>query len=325
MQVAVTGPTGHVGGNLVRALLERGDAVRAVIYEESPALDGLPVEKVQGNVLDTASLEAAFEGAEVVYHLASMITLGRDRGGMVHKVNVGGVANVADACMAVGVRRLLHFSSVHALSAYPETEMVTEERPLAMEGSTPVYDRTKAAGEAVLLEAVQRGLDAVVVNPTGIIGPHDFEPSRMGRVLLDLAAGCMPAIVAGGFNWVDVRDVCTGALAAADRGRSGERYLLPGHWRSIRQTAEVVTEITGARMPRIVTPMWLGRLSVPFAALWGAVRKREPAFSKASLRALRHHQQVDGAKAGEELGYEPRPFRETVEDTLTWFQEAGQV
>mgnify|MGYP006278807671 CR=1 FL=1 len=325
MQVAVTGATGHVGANLVRALLERGDTVRVVVYEESPALEGLHVERFTGDVLDRPSLEAAFTGAETVYHLASMITLGRDRSGLVRRINVEGAANVADACLAAGVRRLVHFSSVHALTAYPAGRMVTEERPLALEPRAPVYDRTKAAGEAVVLEAVQRGLDAVVVNPTGIIGPYDYQPSRMGQVIRDLAAGHMRILVDGGFNWADVRDVCAGAMAAASRGKTGERYLLPGHWRSMRQVSHAVSGITGVRAPKLVVPMWAARLAVPAAGLAARFTGREPRFTRASLHALRHHQQVNGAKAATDLGYAPRPFQETLADTLAWFRDAGGV
>lgn len=324
MRIAITGPTGHVGAVLVRELLASGNQVRALVYEETPALDGLEVEKVSGNVLDAGSLEAAFEGAEWVFHLAAVIVIDKDPKGLAQRVNVGGTRNVVEACLKCGVRRLVHFSSIHALSAEPVEAPVDETRPLCDSPNAPAYDRSKADAERAVLQAVnERGLDSVIVNPTGIVGPMDFARSHMGRMLLDMYHRRIPALVDGGFNWVDVRDVARGAAAAAAKGRCGERYLLGGNYHSVRSVGDIVAQVTGVSRPRVVLPMQLARCLLPLAAMAAAVQKKPTPFTSASLYALRNHQEVNCGKAARELGYVARPFEESMEDTFAWYSEQG--
>ena len=323
MRIAVTGATGHVGAVLIRDLLARGHAVRAVVYEEGPALAGLDVACVRGDVLDRRSLEEAFTGVDWVFHLAARIFLDRDRAGLGRRVNVEGTAHVVEACLACGVGRLVHFSSIHALSPFPVGEPVTEARPLCLGDRTPGYDRTKAEAEKVVLRGVERGLDAVVVSPTGIVGPYDFTRSYMGQLLVDLYHQRVPAVVHGGFNWVDVRDVTAGALAAMEHGRTGERYLLPGHYETLLGVAAAVESVTGVRAPRWVLPMTMARMVTPAAVLWGRLRGQQAPVTAASLHAIRNHQAVCGDKAAAELGHRPRPFLETVTDTFAWYQDQG--
>jgi dihydroflavonol-4-reductase len=320
MTAVVTGAAGHVGANLVRTLLADGVAVRAMVRGDTRAIDGLPVEIVRGDVLDPATLRAAFEGAEVVFHLASVITVAGDPRGVVRRTNVEGAGNVAAACRAAGVRRLVHFSSIHAFDARPRDGVIDESRDRTDETSDqPVYDRTKAAGEREILAAVERGLDAVIVNPTAVLGPFDYKPSRMGRVLRRLANGRMPALVGGGFDWVDARDVCAGALAAAERGRTGERYLLSGRWTTFTELAQVVSACSGTPLPRFTSPMWLARLGAPFVGAFSKPTGAEPLYTSESLHALRNHRHISGARARAELGYAPRPLEQTIADTLAWF------
>jgi dihydroflavonol-4-reductase len=329
MIVAVTGASGHIGINLLRALVARGDRVRAVAHEDNRSLDAssLTVERVPGDVRDAASLERAFAGAEVVFHLAAQIALSAEENRRVQEINVGGTRNVLAACRAAGVRRLLHFSSIHAYSPSPADRPVDETRALVPEAerdATP-YDRSKASAQRAVLEAAQDGLDAVVLNPTGVIGPHDYRPSAMGTVLLDLHHRRLPGLVDGGFNWVDARDVVAGALAASERGRRGEAYLLSGHWTTVRELASIVEEVTGVRAPRMTTPMWLARAAAPFATGFSRITGKRPLFTAASLKALRDHRDIRHDKATRELGYAPRPLRETIADTYAWFREAGRL
>jgi dihydroflavonol-4-reductase len=144
-------------------------------------------------------------------------------------------------------------------------------------------------------------------------------------VLIDLYRRRMPALVEGGFNWVDVRDVCAGAVAAAERGQRGEKYLLAGERRTIGELAGVLQEVTGKRPPLVTAPMWLARASVPLAKSWAKLAGGEPRFTRASLHALRNHQWVSHDKASSQLGYRPRPLHQTVADTIAWFREAGMV
>lgn len=321
MTIAITGANGHVGANLVRTLLQQGERVRVVLFESSAALEGLDVQRVQGDVRNANALRAALRGAHLVFHLAGNISIDKSTDAHLAPINIEGTRNVALVCREVGAR-LVHFSSIHASSPYPRAEVVDETRPLCDEASVPAYDRSKADGERAVMQLVESGgLDAVTVAPSGIIGPHDYRPSLMGRTLLEWYDGRAPGLVTGGFNWVDVRDVVDGAIAAAKRGARGARYLLTGHWLSVTELAKMVHATGGKRPPRFVSPMWLARTLAPLAAAYVRRRGGSPRFTPESLHALRHHRHISHDKATRELGYAPRPLEVTVADTLRWFAE----
>jgi dihydroflavonol-4-reductase len=323
--IAVTGATGHIGGNLVRTLLARGERVRVLVHGGTRALDGLGAERVAGDVGDRGSLARLVAGADLVFHLAALISIDERDAPAMHAVNVEGARNVVDACMSAGVRRLVHFSSIHALAARPAEQPIDEGRGPAGGPGTPAYDLSKAAGEREVRAGIARGLDAVIVNPTAAIGPHDYGPSTLGEALVRIARGRLPCLVEGGFDWVDVRDVVAGALAAAERGRSGERYLLSGEWRSVRALAAMVAAQTGVPAPRLVAPMWMARLGAPLATGWARLTRGRPVYTHASLHALRNHRHVRHDKAARELGYAPRPLEQTVADFFAWLRSEGRV
>ena len=313
MDVVVTGASGHLGANLVRVLVARGDRVRVLRRRSTAGFDGVPVEVAQGDVRDLPSLRAAFAGAERVYHLAGRISLVGDPDGEVEAINVGGAANAARAALDVGVGRLVHVSSIHAFVQAPRDRPLDERRDPANGAGHPAYDRSKAAGEREVRAMVDRGLDAVIVNPTAVIGPYDLSGSPMGEVFERLRTGRMPALVRGGFDWVDSRDVAAGIIAAGERGRSGEGYILSGRWASVHDLARLACEVAGVRPPRLTVPLWLARVGLPLVALAGRARGRTPIYSRESLLALESNRHVCRDKAQSELGYAPRPLRDTVE------------
>ncbi|HUV08201.1 MAG TPA: NAD-dependent epimerase/dehydratase family protein [Spirochaetia bacterium] len=325
MITAVTGASGHVGANLVRALLNQGRRVRALVHRDTRAFEGLEIEQVESDLLKPESLKNAFRGAGVVYHLAALITVSKRESRLLRALNVEGVKNVIEACLSCGVRRLVHFSSIHSFSHVPEDEAIDETRALVGPGEGLAYDRTKAESESLLLRAVKTGLDAVILNPTAIIGPYDYKPSYMGRFLLALYAGRIPTLVDGGFNWVDVGDVVRGAISAETLGRSGERYILPGQWLSIRDLARIAERVSGRKMPKTVCPMGLARIGAPFVAALSRVIGGEPLYTSGSLYTLRHHRYVSHEKAARVLGYQPRPIEETLRDTFEWFVQNGYI
>jgi dihydroflavonol-4-reductase len=323
MSVLVTGAAGHLGNNVTRALLAGGRTVRALVRRTSASLAGLDVERVPGDVLDRASLDGPFDGVETVYHCAAVVSILPSDGPRVLQTNVLGPRNVVDACLAHGVRRLVHVSSVHAL-ARPGSSGVTDEScGPNLDPTAPAYDRSKTAGEEEVRAGIRRGLDAVTVNPTGIIGPHDYFPHLTGRALITMHRGKLPMNIEGGFNWVDVRDVAAGALAAEARGRSGERYLLSGHWASMPDLAALMEECTGRQGPRLVAPLWLARLGLPFLSAWSKLTRQAPLYTAPSLRALTEHRVCSNAKAGAELGFTPRPLAQTISDTFAFYGRAG--
>lgn len=314
----VTGGSGYVGVNLVAHLVASGARVRVVDRARHPLLAGCDVEWVAADVRDAAAMRSALAGADVVYHLAAVISVAGAMGGLVADVNVRGLASVAAAARQAGVRRLVYCGSVHAFDT-DAPGPITETSPKATRETLPAYDRSKAVAEEALRREIGQGLDAVLVNPTGIIGPCDPGPSRTGGMIRAMQRGSLPALVAGGFDWVDVRDVVRGLVAACERGRTGENYLLAGHRCSVQQLAEVVADVGGASPARVTLPLWFARVWSPGA---GALAARWPSpllYTPDTLHALAAFPDVDDTKARTELGHAPRPIEETVGDLLDWF------
>jgi dihydroflavonol-4-reductase len=321
--IVITGASGLVGGNLVRALLAQGSPVRALVHHDRRALEGLDVETVPADLTDPTSLQKAFTGAETVYHLVSSISIRMGDWEDLQRVNVGGTQNVVEACLHCGVEKLVYFSSIHAYQQEPLNQLLDEDRLLLTDERIPPYERSKAAAELIARQAPERGLATVIIIPTAILGPYDFRPSYLGQALQLLARGRIPALVSGGYDWVDVRDVVHGAMQAERLGRSGGRYILSGHWRSLRELAQVAAEITGRSAPRFVVPIWLAELFQPVMARLAQINGSQPIYTRAMLNALRSNRQISHARATHDLGYAPRPFKQSLKDTLGWFAEQG--
>ena len=323
--VAVTGAAGHLGANLVRALIDEGREVRCLVRTDLRAIEGLGVERAVGDLEDVDSLRRAFAGAQTVFHLAANISIAGGMGGLVERANVGGVKNVLDACRAAGVKPLVHFSSVRALAEPAAGVALDEDQPLASGRALSPYERSKVEGERLVLEAVAAGLDAVICTPTAALGPHDYKPSRAGMALVDLWRGRLPALLGGGFDWVDARDVAKGALAAEKKGTAGRRYLLCGAWRSVAQLAELVHQNGGRPPPRIVVPLALAAAVAPLGLAGSRLLGSTPVFTPEAIRSLRGMRQIHPRRSIAELGWAPRPIEVTVADTLAWFRNYGSL
>ena len=322
--IVVIGASGLVGGNLVRALLSQGRPVRALVHLDHRALAGLDVETASADLNDPDSLEQAFRGAQVVYHLASAISIRMDNWDELEQVNVNGTHNVVEACLHCSVRRLVYFSSIHAYQQEPFDQPLDEGRPLLTDGSVPPYERSKAAAELIARQAPDRGLDTVIIIPTAILGPYDFRPSYLGQALQLLIRGRIPALVRGGYDWVDARDVVAGAMQAERLAPSGARYILSGHWHTLEEVARLTAEISGHPAPRFTVPTWLAELAQPAMGKLAELNGSQPLYTRAMLKALRSNRQVSHAHAKRELGYAPRPFELTLKETLDWSVE-GQA
>ncbi len=325
-EVAVTGATGHLGSSLVRQLIARGDRVRALVRCEDPEpLRGLELERVRGDVLQASTLEALIDGVDVLYHLAAQISIIGPMNGLVDAVNVEGVRNVVTVARRVGLPRLVHTCSVHVFEPEPLDEPTDEARSRVRRGQAPAYDVSKAEGEAVVREAVADGLDAVIVHPSAVMGPWDFGPSRMGHVLGMLYRRSLPALLSGGFDWVDARDVAASMIVAAERGRTNESYLLTGHYLTLGELAREAERVTGVRAPRLTSPAWLAQLGAPVMDMVSKVRKGEPLYTSESLMPLRLQVGYDRRKAGEELGHTVRPIDDTLRDAYAWMLATGRL
>lgn len=321
--IVITGASGLVGGNLVRALLAQGGPVRAVVHHDRRALEGLDVETISADLTNPDSLQQAFAGAETIYHLASSISLRMDNWGKLEQVNVAGTRNVIEACLTCGVSKLIYFSSIRAYQQEPFNQPLNEDRPLLAGNQAPPYERSKAAAELIARQAPNRGLATVIIIPTAIVGPYDFRPSYLGKALQMLGRGRIPALVRGGYDWVDVRDVVKGAIQAERLGKSGSRYILSGHWRSLLDFACLTSEHTGNPAPRLAVPIWLAHLFQPVMAKLAQINSSQPLYTRAMLETMRSNRQISHARATGDLGYAPRAFEETVQDTLDWFTKQG--
>jgi dihydroflavonol-4-reductase len=326
MTTVITGAAGFVGGNLIRALRQQDRDIRAVILNdgERERLRDQGVTMVVGDVRDGDSLVRAFDGADVVYHLASFISLQPDEWPLVQAINATGAQNVVNACRTTGVRRLVHFSSFHAYEQTPMDRPLDEDNPLIDRPNTAPYNRSKAQGEQIVRQAIAEGLDAVILSPTGIIGPNDFGPSYFGQTLIDISRGQMPVLIEGGCNWVDVRDVVAGAIHAEQHAPAGGRYLLSGHWATLRDIAALVREFTGIALPRVV-PMAAARLYAPVHTAVCRLAGRTPRLTPVALEELSGNPQISHARASRDLAYAPRPLRDTIRDTLAFFADQGKL
>jgi dihydroflavonol-4-reductase len=324
MIVAVTGGAGRLGNVVVRQLRARGDRVRVLEprAEAATSLAGVDVELHAGSVLDPDAVAALVEGADRVLHLAAKVDLDRDRDGSLRAVNVEGTRIVAEACLERDIR-LVHCSSHHALELRPLAQPLDEGKPLALDAACD-YHRSKAHAEQLVLNLVrERGLDAVIASPGTLVGPFDFEPSILGRALLDLYHRRIPVLMQVVSDYVDVRDVAAGMLAAAEKGRRGERYLLTGEVLGLREMLQHWGELSGVPMPRLVLPYWFGWAMLP-ATLAAARLTGKPAlFTAGMLRSSVSNRVVSHAKAARELGFAPRPARQALAGALEFYRGEG--
>jgi dihydroflavonol-4-reductase len=317
----VTGATGHIGNVLVRILNERGERVRAMIMPgEDPApLNGLDVEIIEADVLDYQSLLKAFDQIDVVYHLAGIISILPGKDHMLQAVNVIGTRNVIQAARSCGVRRLVYTSSIHALKRVPDGIVIDETVPFDIEHALSSYDSSKASASLDVLTAVQSGMDAVIVCPTGVIGPYDFRRSELGQLILDCVEQKPMLYVDGAYDFVDVRDVAQGLILAGDKGRCGESYILSGERIAVLDIIKIVQEILGRRLFSLKIPFSLARFTAKLMPIYYRLSHVKPRFTSYSLATITSNSFISHTKAGLELGYHPRPLRESLTDTVKWF------
>jgi dihydroflavonol-4-reductase len=316
----VTGATGHIGNVLVRKLLERGEKVRALLLpnESRESIKDLEVETMEGDVLDLDSLFEPMRGIRGIFHLAGIISIMPGPDPFVRHVNVDGTKNVLKAAKETGVERVVYISSIHAIKRVEEG-IIDESIPYDMANPYGAYDRSKAEATLEVLNSAQDGLDAVVVCPTGVIGPYDYRGSMMGSVIHDAAAAKPSFYVDGAYDFVDVRDVANGLISAAENGKRGESYILSGNKISVRYLLETVREITGRHFFQFKIPFDLAKFAALFTPMYYRLAHATPRFTPYSLEVLKSNSNISHAKATRELGYKPRSVYESISDTVKWF------
>ena len=327
MRVGVTGANGFIGNHLLRFLLEKGHRPVAFLQKGS---DPRPLadlagrhDEIWGDLLDRRSLERFAGACEVVVHLAGVNRYWAADASIFEKVNVEGARNVADACLAAGIRKVVHASSCITLGASTGPVARDEESPFNLVHLDFPYATTKKAGEEEMKrQARERGLPVVIVNPTSAIGELDWAPTPIGKPVADIARGLWPVYVAGGACFIDVKDAVRGIWLALEKGGNGRQYLLAGENLTNREFMSLVAEASGAARPRFKIPR-TALMALAAGMEWTAdhLSRRHPAVTRSMASLVGRYLYFDGARAREELGFEAGPVRPAIERAVRWFRE----
>ncbi|MCS7207923.1 MAG: NAD-dependent epimerase/dehydratase family protein [Dehalococcoidia bacterium] len=324
----VTGATGFVGSNLVRTLLQAGWQVRAVVRPTSPlvALEGLPVERVVGDLTQPTSLARAMDGLDAVFHVAALNAFWARDTREFYRVNVEGTRAVCEAALRAGVKRVVHTSTWAVFSTPPRGQAITEQTPTDPRRLTGPYRLTKYLAEREAMSFVPQGLDLVVVNPTVPVGPWDVKPTPTGRIVLNFLLGRTPAYVHTTLNLIAVEDVAMGHLLAYQKGRTGQRYLLGHRNITLREIFAILASLTGRKAPRLRLPIPLA-LTVAYADHFveGILLRREPLLPLEGVLHAREWRIADCGKAVRELGLPQTSVEEALERAVRWFVDHGYV
>jgi len=321
--VLITGGTGFIGSNLALRLLQLGCKVKILRRPDSDlrAIRGIDVEHIIGDVRDPASLQLAMRGCDTVFHTAAVVTFARKKGDLQHEVNVIGTRNVVDACIVTGVERLVHTSSIAAIG-YPETgELATEETPFNQEQHSG-YKLSKHLAEKEVIAGVARGLNAVIVNPSVVMGERDLH-LHGGQLIIEIKNGRVPFYIDGGMSVVYVGDVANGHILAAQKGRRGERYILAGNNMTHKDIFRRTAKLVGGRSPFAKLPISLLRLGAAVIERLCNAIGTEPIVSSDLVAGAGLFHWFSSEKATRELGYSITSFDEAILAAYGWYRENG--
>jgi dihydroflavonol-4-reductase len=327
MRALVTGATGFVGAAVARALVREGWQVRALARPGSDRrnIQALPVEVSEGDLADRPSLERALSGCDTLFHVAADYRLGAPDPRQLYQTNVEGTRNILEASHQAGVRRVVYTSSVATVGIPADGSPGNEDTPVAVGDMIGHYKRSKFLAEQLVREAALSGTPVVIVNPSTPIGPGDVKPTPTGQLVLDAAAGRMPAYVDTGLNIVHVDDVAAGHLLALQRGRPGERYILGGEDMTLREILFEIAQLMGSKPPRFRLPT---AVVFPIAYVAEAVARvtgRPGRITLEGVRMARKRMFFSSDKARRELGYQWRPPTQALRDAIAWLREQGSL
>ena len=341
----ITGAKGHLASTIIQYLRKQDCYIRGLILPTESGQDDRQITYYQGDVTKPETLGGIFSDLECnevyVIHAAGLISIGSELTPRLHQVNVEGTKNIIDQCLRYHVRRLVYVSSVHAIPETGDVATITEAARFSKDSVTGAYAATKAEATQAVLDAAAQGLDAVVVHPSGILGPYDRGNNHMVQLIKMCISGKLPAGVTGGYDFVDVRDVAKGCLQAAERGKSGNCYILSNRYFTVRELLKQamtqlllekpVREITvrelldyvhrvagGAR--KLCLPMGLARAFAPMFTWLARVSHTRPLYTRYALDTIASDSHFSHDKATAELGYHPRDMQLTVRDTISWLR-----
>lgn len=323
MKYLITGASGHVGKCLVDTLLKQKASIRVLVLPgEVYPYKG--VEIIYGDVTKKETLIPFFANEDkedlILIHLAAIISIFQKGNPRVHLVNVIGTQNVMDLALVSHVKKVIHVSSVHALSEGDRDHLLKEQTIFYPERVNGQYAKSKAEANNYVMSLIQNGLPAIIVHPSGIIGPYDDGHSHLVALLKEYYNGKLTSIVKGGYDFVDVRDVVDGILKAIDKGRVGECYILSNRYYSIREIINIASKITGKKPIKRVLPSWFVKIFAPIAEIWYKIRKKAPLFTKYAISTINNKDRFSHEKANRELGYSNRNIEDTIKDSYDYLQ-----
>lgn len=324
----VTGAAGHLGNTIVRMLKKTGQTVRGLILPGEQEQSDSNVAYIEGDVRKKDTLRPLFAGLSaydrtVLIHTAGIVDISQEVSQNMYDVNVNGTKNICALCMEYKVQRMVYVSSVHAIPEQDKLHVLRETGAFSPAAVTGGYAKTKAEATSAVLEFVKLGLDAVVVHPSGILGPYDTSGNHLVQMVKDYICGRLPACVKGGYDFVDVRDVAAGCLAAAEKGKTGQCYILSNRHYEIKEVLKMIQAVNGGR--RIPTlPVWLAKGAAPLLGFLAKRRRQRPLYTKYSLYTLNSNDKFSHDKATTELGYHPRDLYQTIQDTVRWVRAQGK-
>lgn len=326
MKVLVTGGSGFIGSAVVRALLQHGQAVRALVrtLDRPGNLAGLDVELIEGDVLDRPSLDRALQGCQRVYHLAAIYANWLPDRSVIQRVNVDGTRNLLQACLEHNVERVVYTSSTAALGAHGQLP-ADETARFNLVDTGDAYYLSKYQAEQVTLEFAAKNLPVVIVNPTNPIGPYDIKPTPTGRLIIDVLKRRLPGYVEGGLNVIDVEDVAIGHLMAMDKGRPGEKYILGNTNFSIREYFQLIADSGGGKAPTLKIPLPIAIATAYLYEAAATVTRRPPITTVGWVRVGSHYAFWDPSKAIRELGLPQTPVRASLQRAIDWFRAKGYL
>ncbi len=323
--IGVLGATGHIGNTLVRKLAGKKEKIRAIIPEgeDLTPLKDTETETQYADLRDYDSLSKAIKGCTKIFHLAGIISIKSSEWQKLYEVNVLGTRNVVRASLENGIGRLVYTSSIHALKEPPRGTTIDEAK--TFEPQYGDYAKSKALASIEVLEGVKKGLDAVIVCPTGVIGPYDFKISEMGTLILNYAKSKMVFYIDGAYDFVDVRDVADGHILAMEEGKKGEVYILSGEQITVSEIFSILEEVTKQKKTKLKIHLSIAKfvsLFTPFASL---VTGEKPLFTNYSISVLQSNSDVSSKKARENLKFNSRPIKESIKDSYEWFKKEGYI
>lgn len=328
----VTGAAGFLGGTIARQLVERGEIVRAFVLPNDKAIRFVPKEAeiIEGDLCDKASLARFFDVPAdrqfIVIHCASIVTVNPEFIQKVMDVNYGGTLNVLEQCKAhLNFKKLVYVSSTGCIPELPKGQPIKEIKHFSPEGLPDCYSQTKAMATQAVLHAAKDGLNTCVVHPTGIMGPEDFAVGHTTKVLIQIIKGEMSAAIAGSFNLADVRDLAAGTIAAADKGRKGECYILGNDAVSFKDFTKIVSDESGCKKVGFFLPGKLAFFIAKKMEKKAAKKGSKPQMTTYAVWNLMRNNVFDSTKARKELGYRTRSYRETMHDQIQWLKSEGLI